>query len=182
MDAPATVRVEERGGARGYRDGADEQRRVIHVRGSSPVAVRVFAIVCACLTLGFGVALAVFPEAIGVLSFFTVASFFLLPVLAPLLAWRRAQWMRLELERSALTVVTGPLGARERIAGWGARAPSIEERPGSFEQWFAGMRAWNLYAEGEHGRRVLLGTLYDEVSATWVQRQLEDAYRSCERP
>jgi hypothetical protein len=53
-------------------------------------------------------------------------------------------------------------------------------RPGTFDEWFGGMRAWSLYAEREDGRRVLLATLYDERSATWVQQQLVEAYRDAQ--
>ncbi len=192
MDTPATVRIEELGSeASGYREAVDERRRVLHVRGSTPArALLAAGVSSALLSVVVGGAFvvrelrpAVVEEAL-VIGLFALAVAVLLVVclvFVPLTllhaVWRRAQWTRFELFESKLVTEGGPWRPRNVVEPWAARAPIVIARASS---WDARLRAWDLLAEREDGRRQRFATLHDESSVAFVLDALRERYRDAD--
>jgi hypothetical protein len=190
METPATVRVEELGSdASSYRDAIDERRRVIHVRGASPRIVwwTAAAFLAPLVVAGCVVTVPLPPayDSFVVLSALVLAvllpvSAFVLPTLLGQLAWRSAQWARLELRAKSLHVSTGPLGTPLRVDDWSVRDPALVRRE---SKWGRIFEHWDLFGEREDGWRVHLASFFDEAGATWVMRQLQASYAGAdERP
>ena len=190
MEMPATVRVEELGSdASSYRDAIDERRRVLHVRGSSPRIVWWTAVAfLAPVVVAGGVVTVPLPPAYDsfvvlsalVLAVLLPVGAFVLPTLLGQLAWRSAQWARLELRAKSLDVSTGPLGTPLHVDDWSVRDPALVRRE---SKWGRIFEHWDLFGEREDGWRVHLASFFDEASATWVLRQLQASYaRAVERP
>jgi hypothetical protein len=182
MEMPATVRVEELGKeTSSYRDAIDERRRVIHVRGSSPMRAYVLLAIAALVWVGvvLWVRLNEHLES-GWFVLAGLASMAVLLQVGPPTVWRAVQRARFELTRRELTVHTGLFGVRTRVEGWSARAPVVVERVSPWGKPVVVFAHWDLYAERDDGRRVHLATLHDEASVRYVTNELREASREAE--
>ena len=183
MQTPATVRIEQASSvASSYRDAADERRRVVVIRGSSPLRARVLAgaaLLLALVSLAW-VGMHEGPDA-GWLVVPGIVALLVLLQLGPMIAWRALQRARFELTRRELVVRTRPLGRSTAVEGWSARALLAIHREARWGKPLVCFAHWDVYAEREDGRRMHLATLYDEASVRFVRTLLGDAYREAEQ-
>lgn len=180
VETPPTVRLEDDGrDAHGYRDAADDRRRIVRVRGTSPRSAHLWLAGLSTLAVAFAHAAAwdvsSYAPLLGIASFFLFVAFL---ALAPTVLWRRVQWTELEITRRTLTVRSGPMGGRVAVEAWSARAPvaTLRESAGPFVRF----QRWDLHAEREDGRRTHLATLHDEEAVRFVKAFLADAFREAE--
>lgn len=177
MSAPPNVRIEERfhePGGPAYRRTAEGAARVITVRGSSPLRARA---TLWALALGAAVAAGIGAAGHRAADIVALALGVATAQVGVMVLWRSVRTVRLELSRGRVMATSRPLGPTSRVEAWAARRPIVVSRTLRWARPLVTFSEWDLFLENDDGRRVLVATLLDETSASFVARTLAESYR-----